>query len=778
MSKPVTPMESRFHRVVLVLLILLASIERIYGIDRESLWTDELFAVMASYLPSFRDVWPLLINDSHPPGYVSFMYWTLPLTGYTDFGVRLHALVFGIVWIPLVYWLGKRSYSAHVGLLAAALVASSYSGIYFSQEARAYSMLTAINLIQVICFIEILFAQQVSQRYIIGFILTSIAMYYLHYTGFVFIAAEGLLYIIMHVLRVRHGSIRELLMLFGIPLIIYSPWLWFMFDHVADQDKNWAVSAKPTPMEVFYTFRYLWGPDHRQTMLYIYSMPLALALAIYECLGKQSINRKGVTCVVIFLMVIPVLAFYIESVYWTPIFEKRYFLITVPLVALLAGVVVVRAIEYILPPGWHRFSLALVIILISIQMISKNIEREIYTNNSKDPIRQAADIIQTDLGDKIGSNEYTVLVTHNSFEHYLRRTGIRYDANWQFRRYYVPQHIGEVDKYLKAHPEIRYFYYMAAREPSSDRARIALRIKYRRLARVELPFDGGAIDILKYDTKLPPTPEQLEEARNDDKSPLNDAVKLVANDVRNKSPSTYTILMTHDWVEQRLPLFELAVDPSFNARHYQSSMQIHDVMEYITAHPEIDTLYYFYLNEPHTRGARYILQSRYAVEKEWHADITSGQMDILKLNVRKKPGNLEGIRQDLKDTPMGRAAALTAKRNKPDTVIRLVSHAWMKPWLDLFSGPASEQVNRGFLSVPQQATAVRDYLDSHPGVQAVDYLALRGTDSEESVMALRQYIGAQCQFTVDSPQLGQLLITRFDRTQTVNTTSALPACTE
>lgn len=778
MSTPVAPLESRFHRVALVLLILLASIERIYGIDRESLWTDELFAVMASYLPSFRDVWPLLINDSHPPAYVSFMYWTLPLTGYTDFGVRLHALLFGIVWIPLVYWLGKRSYSAHVGLLAAALVASSYSGIFYSQEARAYSMLVAINLIQLLCFIEILFSQPASRRHVIGFVLASIAMYYLHYTGFVFIAAEGLLYIIMHLLRIRRGSVRELFVIFGIPLLIYSPWLWFMFDHVADQEKNWAVTAKPTPMDVFYTFRYLWGPDHQQTLLYLYSIPFALAIALYECLRNRGANRAGVTCVVIFLMVVPVLAFYIESVYWTPIFEKRYFLITVPLIALLAAFVVTKAIEYLLPVAWHHMALVMAIILISILMIGKNIERELYTNNSKDPIRQAADIIQADLGDRIGSDEYTVLMTHNSFEHYLKQRGLHYDANWQYRRYYVPQHIGEVDKYLKAHPEIRYFYYIAAGEASADRARIALRIKYRRLARVTLPFDGGRIDVLKYDARLPATPEQLEEARNDDKSPLNDAVKIVANDVRGMDPSTYTILMTHDWVEHRLPLFGLGVDSSFNARHFQNDLQIHDVMEYLAAHPSINTLYYFYLNESHTRSARYILQSRYALQQQWQAHITSGELEILKFDVRKKPAALHDVRQELKDTPLGRAAARMNTHNTPDTVIRLVSHGWMKPWLELFSNPASEAVNRGFLSIPQQATAVREYLDSHPKTRAIDYLALRGTDSEASIAALRQFIGARCQFTVHSPQLGELVITRFDRNQTVNTTAALPACSE
>src|SRR6478752_794187 len=143
---------------------------------------------MSSHKTSLVDVLNLLLTYAHPPCYVSFMYWTLPLTGYSDFGIRLHALVFGLAWIPLVFWLGRRWFSASAGLLAATIIASAYTAVYYSQEARAYTMLVAFNVVNLICLFEILFTENKLRRYVIGFIVSSLAMLYLHYTGFVFLS--------------------------------------------------------------------------------------------------------------------------------------------------------------------------------------------------------------------------------------------------------------------------------------------------------------------------------------------------------------------------------------------------------------------------------------------------------------------------------------------------------------------------------------------------------------------------------------------------------------
>ncbi|HQQ73992.1 MAG TPA: glycosyltransferase family 39 protein, partial [Pseudomonadales bacterium] len=246
--QPISPLQ-RYVPTLLAILILLACIERIYGIDRQSLWSDELFAITASFKPTWASLWSLLVSDSHPPGYVLFMYWTLPLSGYSDIGIRLHALLFGVLWIPLVYWVGKRWFGDWAALFAAAILVSGYNAIYYSQEARAYTMLVAFNLINIGCFFEILFGQSPQRRHISGFILSTLAMLYLHYAGFVFLSAEILLYAILWFLQQRKGSVREAAKIFGIPLLLYLPWLGIMYHHMVNAPQDWSVSAAPTLSE-------------------------------------------------------------------------------------------------------------------------------------------------------------------------------------------------------------------------------------------------------------------------------------------------------------------------------------------------------------------------------------------------------------------------------------------------------------------------------------------------------------------------------------------------
>lgn len=735
----------RFHGTMLLLLIMLASMLRIYGIDRESLWTDELFAVMASYLPTFSDLWPILINDSHPPGYVALMYWILPLSGYSDFGVRLHALLFGIIWIPLVYWLGKRLYSMHVGIVAAAIITCSFSAIYFSQEARAYSMLVTFNLLNIVCFFEILFAKQIERRYIVGFILSSIILYYLHYTGFVFIAAEGLLYIILHIAGWRRGTWRELLVIFGIPLLVYSPWLWFMFDHVTDQSKNWAVSAKPTPMDVFYTFRYLWGPDHNHTLLFIYSMPIAFAISMREYLRKKPENRMAATCVLLFLMIVPVLAFYIESVFWTPIFEKRYFLVTVPIVAILAAMVLVKAIETLTTPVWHKPLIATAIVLICIAMISKNIERKLYSAENKDPVRQAVDIIKADLGDNIHNNNYTTLITHNSFEHYLKRAGVKYDSSWRYRRYYVPAHVSEIKNYLSSHPEIDYFYYIAAKEMSSDRAKNALKLKYKRLAKIQIPFNGGQIDAVKYSAKEPATPEQIAEVRNSDTSPLNNAIESVAIETQGKTPGSYVVLYTHEFIADRLPVFNLQVDSSLRASQYVSDLQIAEITHYIKNHPPVDTIYYFALRQPESVNARLMLKATYQMVSEESFEITAGTLDIIKLNARIKPTldkkTLASLQANNPFTSAMELVAKDAKNRKPGSYAILFTHDWMEDQLPLYKLPIDNSFLARKYTSDLQITEITNYIKANPSIDTLYYFFMREPDK----ISARNILKAQYQ---------------------------------
>jgi hypothetical protein len=749
-----------FGVVCLVLLILLATIERIYGIDRQSLWSDELYAVMASYKHHFSKVWLLMLNDSHPPGYVTLMYYTLPWTGYTDVGIRLQSLIYGIVWIPLVYWLGRRWFSASTGLIAAALVTSSHSAIYFSQEARAYSMLVAFNLANIICLLEILYAHKLHRNYVTGFVISSTIMLYLHYTCFVFFCTELLLCIMLWIFQ-RKGNLRQMAICFGIPLLLYAPWLDVMLHHLADTSHDWGVSAKPTLDEVCNVFQRLWGPDHTLMVLYSFALAGTLTLTIYRQIRHSLTRSVAIAYTLVFLLVFPVLAFYIESQIWTPIFEKRYFLITLPIMAILAATVISSLLDRLVARPWRILSLVLLLVASSIFLIISNINKGLYSELNKDPVREAVNVIKNDLGNKAASNEYTVLMAFDWFEHYLKQAHVLYDNGWEYRKFYVAQQINHVREYLKARPSIHYFYYLSLRQSNSEGAIYALKQEYKILSKAEITVPTGTIDVFKFSTTELPDEKQMTESGTNG---TNEAAKLIAHEVSEKNPETYTTLMTHDWMEAYLVRNHVQVDISWPGRMYYLDTHIANLMDYLHAHPAIDTFYYMALRDTKIESALAVLQLQYQLVSRQSADSSIGTIDIYKFNALASPTNLHALAGQVKNNPLNQAALLVSQGvadTKPRYYLALMSNESFVPFLHLNSVHIDESPSEHRYYSDLQAEHIYATISARHDVQRLYYLAFHDTNTSEAAAILQARYQLVSQNSFDS-STGKIDVYTFD----------------
>jgi len=751
---------TKFHYALLGLLIILGSIERIYGIDRQSLWGDELYAVMASYKYHFYNIWPLLVNDSHPPLYVTLMYWILPWTGYTDVGIRSLSLLYGLLWIPLIFWLGKRWFSVNVGLLAATLVTSAYSAIYFSQEARAYSMLITFSMANLICFLEILFATKPHREYTKGFIIASTLMLYLHYSGFVFISAEVLLYVILHVTKARRGSRREMQIIFGVPLLLYSPWLGFMYNHLTDQSRQWAVSGVPTIKDVYFAFLYLWGPDNAHLRYHTCSLFAATLFALYVNFRNGFTRLSGIIYVLLFLLIIPALAFYVESQVWTPIFEKRYFLTTLPIATLLTAIITDRIMQSLISPPWQKLSVLLAIISISVWTISANIDKKLYSEMNKDPFRDAVNVVKADLGTHITTNEYTVIMTHDGFEHYLNRTHIHYDKNWPFRIYVVPQKIGEINQYLKDRPQITYFYYLAFKQPDSDAAMYVLKQQYKLLSKAALTTPTAEIDIFKFSAKESPSADQI---NNSGTNPTNEAIKLIAQEVAHKDPKTYTTIMTHDWIEPYLHQNNVQVDEAWAGKMFYLDVHSAGLSDYLQSHPAIDTVYYVALREASTENAILILELQYQLISKRTIDTSIGKLDIFKFNTKIAPIITPEQKQQIQSNPINKAAALAGKiinNANPASYAVIMAQGWFEPYLTVNGVHIDKSWNERKYTSDFQAEPVFAYVGQHTAIDTLYYLVLRDKPSTNGLFPLLLKYQLLSYNAVDSP-LGKLEIFQF-----------------
>jgi hypothetical protein len=104
-----------------------------------SLWLDELWATHVM-LGSLIEMLHTIEWDFHPPLYALLSFFWIQLFGDSELSVRFPPLVFALGTIGLTYSLARRWFGPGTASLAAVLLTLSPVHIWYSQEARAYSL--------------------------------------------------------------------------------------------------------------------------------------------------------------------------------------------------------------------------------------------------------------------------------------------------------------------------------------------------------------------------------------------------------------------------------------------------------------------------------------------------------------------------------------------------------------------------------------------------------------------------------------------------------------
>jgi mannosyltransferase len=123
----------------LIAFIVIGTVLRFYHLDYNSLWLDEAWTYEFSKM-SWQGIWDTTAYEFNPPGF----YWLEHIVLYfskSEFALRLIPALFGIAEIPVMYLIGKEFYrSEKAGLISAIFMTFSGFGIWYSQEARTYTV--------------------------------------------------------------------------------------------------------------------------------------------------------------------------------------------------------------------------------------------------------------------------------------------------------------------------------------------------------------------------------------------------------------------------------------------------------------------------------------------------------------------------------------------------------------------------------------------------------------------------------------------------------------
>lgn len=144
----------------LLLIVLGGFALRVWQLDAQSLWFDELIAVHAAAQPLLEIP---AADPSNPPLYFILLHFWMALTGDTAFALRMLSVLLGTVLIAGAGALGRRWFGPAVGVLAAALAAISPLLWWYGQEARMY-MLLALEVLALLFLLAILRREPANRR--------------------------------------------------------------------------------------------------------------------------------------------------------------------------------------------------------------------------------------------------------------------------------------------------------------------------------------------------------------------------------------------------------------------------------------------------------------------------------------------------------------------------------------------------------------------------------------------------------------------------------------
>ena len=143
-------------RYALAALVLTAFALRADHLNFQSLWRDEVDAVTFATRTLPRVLSTFTKPKENGPLYFLLLRPWIALTGDSEFSVRFFSLVFGVLAIALAYALGRRWLSPLGSILGALLVAFSPYLVWYSQEAKMYTLITFLTMLSLYLYVEAL----------------------------------------------------------------------------------------------------------------------------------------------------------------------------------------------------------------------------------------------------------------------------------------------------------------------------------------------------------------------------------------------------------------------------------------------------------------------------------------------------------------------------------------------------------------------------------------------------------------------------------------------
>jgi hypothetical protein len=322
------------------------------------LWVDEAISVRQAQLPLGTMLADVRDSDVHPPLHHGLLWGTVRLFGTSEFAARLPSLIAGVALVPVMAWTGRLLYDQRTGRLASVLAAIAPFAVWYSQEARMYSLFMLLAAVAV--GVQVRTLRDGETRHWVFFGAVTAAMLWTQYFAVLPVLVQQAAFGSV-LWRDRHNHARRRMLVRGwlistaVVAVAMLPLLPILLDQLAAYGQRGAgltpgqagagSSTLGSSISVYAVgANLIWatlGYHADGVMVQLAAMwPLLMLLALVM-LGR---GRSGRSVYLLALVVVPMAALFVVGSMKRDLFELRYFAGAVPALLLLAARVITSTV--------------------------------------------------------------------------------------------------------------------------------------------------------------------------------------------------------------------------------------------------------------------------------------------------------------------------------------------------------------------------------------------------------------------------------------------------
>ena len=233
-------------------ILILAATLRLWGLGAKSLWLDEIMTVQKASMSFSEMMGQIRQHDAHPPLF-QIVEWLWLRLDKGDAYARAPAVLAGVACVWLCFLIARRLFGRKAALAAAVMTTISYFGIFYSQEARLHSFMTALFLGQFCLLLAILERRgKAGWGLWLAYGLVGLASLYTYALCALTVGALGLLY--LGLTRRRRRQLGRWLAVHAAIGLLFLPWVPTLRARTADLEASVRAHhdsiGRPTDSEI------------------------------------------------------------------------------------------------------------------------------------------------------------------------------------------------------------------------------------------------------------------------------------------------------------------------------------------------------------------------------------------------------------------------------------------------------------------------------------------------------------------------------------------------